>query len=104
MKKTSSHLKDYSKLKDSQLLGQGAFGKVYKVVCKKTQDIRAMKVLDKDKITASSQSELINEIEILKKLDHPNILKVYEYYEDARHLYIVTEFVDGRDLLDEIYE
>lgn len=44
----------------------------------------------------------MHEIEILKNMDHPHILRVYETYEDSKHLYIITELVKGQDLLDEI--
>jgi calcium-dependent protein kinase len=34
-----------------------------------------------------------NEINILRTLDHPNIVKIYEYYEDNKRFYIVTEHI-----------
>ena len=34
----------------------------------------------------------INEFEILKKLDHPNIIKIYETFEDEANYYVVTEY------------
>jgi len=43
-----------------------------------------------------------SEIELLKSLDHPNIVKVYEYYEDDHYFYIITDYVDGGELFDEI--
>jgi calcium-dependent protein kinase len=40
------------------------------------------------------ESDLMkNEINILKSLDHPNIVKIYEYYEDNKRFYIVTEHI-----------
>ena len=36
------------------------------------------------------------ELEILKKIDHPNVLKVYEYFESPRKWYIVTEYFEGK--------
>lgn len=42
---------------------------------------------------------LINEFEILKRLDHPNIIKLYDIYEDNDYLYVVTELCEGGDLL-----
>ena len=44
----------------------------------------------------------MNEIEILKNLDHPNILRVYECFEDSKFIYIITELIKGHDLLDTI--
>lgn len=40
----------------------------------------------------------------MSKLDHPHILNVYEYFEDANHLYIVTELCTGGELFDKIIE
>jgi calcium-dependent protein kinase len=43
-----------------------------------------------------------HEIEILKSLDHPNILKLYEFYEDEKRFYLVTELCSGGELYEEI--
>ena len=45
---------------------------------------------------------LKSEMNILKKLDHPNILKLYEIFEDAKTYYLVTEYCKGGELFDEI--
>ena len=42
----------------------------------------------------------MNEIEMLKTVDHPNILKYYECYEDRHNYYIVTEFCAGGELIN----
>lgn len=42
------------------------------------------------------------EIGILKKLDHPNILKLYEVFQDDKRYFIVTELCKGGELFDEI--
>lgn len=39
------------------------------------------------------------EIKVLSQLDHPNILKIYEYFEDNSRLYIITEYLKGGELL-----
>jgi len=44
----------------------------------------------------------MNEIDTLRSLDHPNIVKVFEYFEDERNFYIVTESISGGELFDEI--
>ena len=43
-----------------------------------------------------------NEIEILKLISHPNILKIYEIFEDTNNYYIITEIVEGGELFEEI--
>lgn len=51
--------------------------------------MRAIKQLKKSSVRYPQT--FINEIEILKKLDHPNIIKIYETYEDENNYYVVTE-------------
>lgn len=61
-------------------LGTGAFGEVRKGVHKASGMIRAVKIIDKKMAGNDEIEKLINEVEIMKKLDHPHIVKVYEYY------------------------
>jgi calcium-dependent protein kinase len=41
-------------------------------------------------------------MEIMKKLDHPNILRIYEIYQDKKRLFLITELCTGGELFDEI--
>jgi calcium-dependent protein kinase len=47
---------------------------------------------------------LFNEINILKEIDHPNIVKMYEFFEDDKRYYLVTEICKGGELFDEILQ
>jgi len=47
---------------------------------------------------------LFNEINILKEIDHPNIVKMYEFFEDEKRYYLVTEICKGGELFDEILQ
>jgi len=95
--------KEYEKL---EILGEGSFGIVFKVVHKKLKLIRAMKIIDKKSAALDHETEksLINEINILKTLDHPNIIKVYEYYNTENKLYIISELCTGGELFDKIHK
>jgi calcium-dependent protein kinase len=42
------------------------------------------------------------EVNILKNLDHPNIVRLYEVFEEKKNIYLVTELCEGRELFDEI--
>ena len=53
-------------------------------------------------MTADEENSFKDEIQILSKLDHPNILKLYEVYTDDKRYYIVTELCKGGELFDEI--
>lgn len=94
----------YQYYEEINLLGEGSFGKVFKVSHKVSKAIRAMKVINKKDALIGNEDEaaLIKEINILKVLDHPNILKVYEYFNNKRRLYIITELCTGGELFDKI--
>ena len=84
------------------ILGEGTYGIVKKVRHKISKVIRAMKIIDKNKISYGGENSIINEINILKSLDHPNIMKVYEYFKKDNYLYIISELLSGGELLDKI--
>jgi calcium-dependent protein kinase len=48
------------------------------------------------------ENQFNKEIEILKSLDHPNIIKIYEIFKGKNNIYVVQELIEGKDLLDEI--
>ena len=48
-----------------------------------------MKIIDKDSIAKGQTDRLFEEIEILRKLEHPNIMKIYEYYNLKNNIYII---------------
>ncbi|KAA6400217.1 MAG: putative Serine/threonine protein kinase OSK3 [Streblomastix strix] len=84
-------------------LGQGSFGKVKLATHTITNEKVAMKILDKERIHDVSDMERITrEINVLKLLYHPNVIKLYEVIDTQRHIYIVTEFADGGELFDYI--
>ena len=88
-----------------QTIGQGSFGKVFKVKQKVTGNIFAMKLINKDtEFNNSENKNFLNEIYILRQLDHPNILKVYEYFSNEKYWYFVMEYVSGGELYDKICE
>jgi calcium-dependent protein kinase len=58
----------------------GAYGEVRKCLHKETKALRAVKIINKKYLAEEEKAKLLNEIDILKKLDHPNILKLYEFF------------------------
>eukprot|EP00347_Sterkiella_histriomuscorum_P016451 403353126 len=85
-----------------ETIGQGGFGLVRKVRHKITGEIRAMKIIQVDQYDQSTLKNLSNEVEILKQLDHPNIVKIYEFYQDKKNLYLIQEFIAGGDLFEKL--
>jgi len=78
-------------------IGTGAFGEVYHCTSKLTGEARALKIVSKNKLKADYQAA-VNEIEVMIRLDHPNIVRFYEYFEDTRHILLVEELCMGGDL------
>ena len=84
-------------------LGKGSFGAVYKVIQISSGTIKAMKVIKKETINYQDDERVfLKEIEILKKIEHPSIIKIYEYYTDDVNFYIITEYIGGGELYDAI--
>ena len=86
-----------------ETLGEGNYGVVKKVRLIKNHDIiRAMKIIPEENIIQGKGASLIDEIEILKNLEHPNIMKVYESYVYDKNYYIVSELCDQGHLLSKM--
>lgn len=83
-------------------LGEGAFGVVYLGTEISTGVKRAIKVIEKEKI--KNFQRFHNEVNALKTLDHPNIIKLFEIYKDDDKVYLVQELCSGGELFDHIVE
>ena len=95
------------KLRDSyrigNKLGDGAFGSVRKITHRVTGEIRAVKTIHKKNLRSEDERQtFFNEVSVLRALDHPNILKLYEYYQDEKNYYLITELCNGGELFDRI--
>ena len=75
-----------------KILGQGAYGKVFLVKNKKTRLLRAMKTLRKKMVKEGETENLLEEVNLLMTLDHPGIVKVFNFYEDEKYFRIITEY------------
>jgi len=87
-------------------LGAGTCGLVRKVECKKTKAQRVVKVVDKQRAMDSGLplKVIMEEVDKLKTLDHPNLLRLFEYFVDDQALYLVTDLMAGGVLLDTIVQ
>jgi len=86
-------------------LGSGTYGQVMTGVHRDTHVRRAIKCVDKNRLKnyVENPSEFVRrELDVLRRLDHPNIVKIFETFEDLRYLYIVLELCEGGDLLSRI--
>ena len=62
-----------------------------KCLSKETNALRAVKIINKKYLEEHEMKKLLSEISILKQLDHPNILKLYEFFQDHKRYFLVTE-------------
>eukprot|EP01057_Protomagalhaensia_wolfi_P005877 Protomagalhaensia_wolfi_Nauph_80__5876@NODE_756_length_2026_cov_31_084046_g568_i0_p1_GENE_NODE_756_length_2026_cov_31_084046_g568_i0NODE_756_length_2026_cov_31_084046_g568_i0_p1_ORF_typecomplete_len648_score155_64Pkinase/PF00069_25/8_3e70Pkinase/PF00069_25/6_3e03Pkinase_Tyr/PF07714_17/5_1e48EFhand_7/PF13499_6/0_00016EFhand_7/PF13499_6/4_2e03EFhand_7/PF13499_6/7_5e13EFhand_7/PF13499_6/4_1e17EFhand_1/PF00036_32/0_0014EFhand_1/PF00036_32/3_3e03EFhand_1/PF00036_32/0_0018EFhand_1/PF00036_32/0_003EFha len=84
-------------------LGAGAFGEVHLVLEKTSNLKRCCKIINKDK-AAVPVEQIEAEVEVLKALDHPHVIKIFEVYEDYNNIYIIQEVCEGGELLDRVSE
>ncbi|CDW91278.1 protein kinase domain containing protein [Stylonychia lemnae] len=85
-----------------ETIGKGSYGEVKKIQSKTNYELRAMKIIRKEDVSKEYMQSLLNEIDILKQLDHPNIVRIYEFYQDKLHFYLITEYIEGGELFDKI--
>jgi calcium-dependent protein kinase len=78
-------------------LGKGGFGNVYKGVSKSNLK-REVVIKSIRRINEDSDILVMKEIEIMKALDHPNIVSLKEVYEDSQHFHLVMDYLKGGDL------
>ena len=83
-------------------LGEGAYSVVYQAKNRKTKELVAVKVINKSRLPKEEYLNLTNEVAIMQKLDHPNIVKFIDYFDEKESCFIVTELCSGGELLDHI--
>jgi calcium/calmodulin-dependent protein kinase I len=85
-------------------LGQGSFAIVKRASNRTTGQRVAIKIIKKYELTDEDKMALQNEIDILTHVDHPNIVKLYEVFEDTDHYSLVMELMTGGELFDNILQ
>ena len=79
-------------------LGNGKFGLVKLGINKQTKEKVAIKIMNKKKMDTSDIELMRTEIEILKICQHPNIIRLYDIFENVDYIYIIMEYCPGGDL------
>lgn len=86
---------------ENKPIGEGAFAKVYKGhLLANTSHKVAIKKVDKTKLGREDLKAIGDEIAVLQRLNHPNILKYIDSVEDRKFMCIITEFIEGNTLAD----
>jgi len=101
--------------KDPKVLGSGNFAKVYKATVREKREVEtptggtetlmpgttvAIKEIDKAKV--EDMGDIEREIEVMKKINHTNVIRLYEIFEESKKTNLVMELVTGGELFDEI--
>ncbi|XP_072307705.1 calcium/calmodulin-dependent protein kinase type 1D-like [Eucyclogobius newberryi] len=98
-KKNISNIKDVFDFKAK--MGTGSFSEVYMVREKATGKLFALKCLRKKHL---AHSNLENEINVLRRIKHENVIGLEDFYESRTHYYLVMQLVSGGELFDRIVE
>eukprot|EP01113_Clastostelium_recurvatum_P010861 TRINITY_DN1545_c0_g2_i1.p1 TRINITY_DN1545_c0_g2~~TRINITY_DN1545_c0_g2_i1.p1 ORF type:complete len:736 (+),score=171.38 TRINITY_DN1545_c0_g2_i1:127-2334(+) len=88
----------FGKYQIGEMLGKGAFGKVFRALNTETGDFYAIKQIEKGIISANQLPGIQRECSLLQTLHHPNIVQFIEAAETQHHLYYVLEYVEGGSL------
>ncbi|KAG7494949.1 calcium/calmodulin-dependent protein kinase type 1-like [Solea senegalensis] len=100
-KKKTSDIKEHYDFKE--VLGTGAFSEVVLAEEKRTQRLVAIKCIPK-KALEGKENNIENEIAVLHRIKHPNIVSLEDIFESTSHLYLVMQLVSGGELFDRIVE
>ena len=93
---------DFKFLKE---LGSGSFGRVFLVQHNKTNAQFALKTIDKRLlVNEQEKANFLREVEIIYKIHHPNIVKLYGHFEDNIYCYLLMEYIEGGELYSYIPE
>ena len=86
---------------DGQVLGKGSFGTVYLATNKANPDLKiAIKAIDKRELKKADINSIHREVDLLQKVDHPNIINYYETYEDNIFVYLCMEHCKGGEIIN----
>lgn len=109
---SAQHLQNTSPIKNvsiekyfkfEKILGTGAFSEVKLAIHKSSGERVAIKCINKSCIV-NQVAVLTNEVSVLKKIRHPNIIQLLDIYDSSKNLYLVMELVTGGELFDRIVE
>ena len=104
LKFSSQQLNDVYLIKKSKeaIIGKGNFGVIVPAKDKLTGQIRAVKIISKEELLKKDPSLgiLENEFNIMLTLDHPNVVRLYEAYQDPKYVYLVIEHMKGKNLFE----
>lgn len=101
MEPSTSHYRNIKETyKIEATIGRGSFATVKQAKHRESGVRYAVKVLSKRKMSEEDKAAMETEITIMKQIDHPNIVKLLDVFEDERHWCLVMELMTGGELFD----
>ena len=95
---------DFSNYSIKETIGEGNFGKVKLAIFIPTKEEFAVKILNKKRLKQKMNKSIFTEIDIIKKLNHINVIYVYQIIENTENFYIIMEYCEKGELFDYIVE
>lgn len=95
-------IEDDYKVSESDILGTGYNGSVFKAHSKHRDGVYAVKGFRLDGISAAKKAELRGEVQIFLAMDHPHVARLVDVYEDPAQLYLVMECMEGGELFERV--
>lgn len=92
----------HAKYDIGKVLGTGGYATVREAVSKSDQSVVALKMMNRENLDATSEKNIRSEVSLLQSLNHPNIVRGFEFFEEPKQFYFVLEKVDGGELFDRI--
>lgn len=83
-------------------LGWGEICEIWKAIDKRTGKTKTVKIFRKSDINEEIKKIVLHELHVLSELDHPNIVKVYEAFEDEFKVYMIIDEIEGESLFTRI--
>jgi len=93
-----------SKYHFGRKLGEGGFAEVFEATSAVGNTKVAIKVIKKDKMEEDDVAAIHQEVRVLESLNHPNIVHLFEFFDEPRNYYMVMEVISGGELFDRIVE
>ena len=98
----SHQLQFKEQYKMGETIGYGGLSTSRKCYHRLTGEVRAVKITKKEDLEYGERKKLLEQIEILKELDHPSICRVIDIFEDKKKFYFVTEYLSGGGLFNSL--
>ncbi|CAI5731423.1 unnamed protein product [Hyaloperonospora brassicae] len=83
-------------------LGAGTFSVVREATHKATGERFAIKCIKRTQLSADDLQALVAEVKILREMQHPHIVKLYDVFQEEKYFFLVTEFMPGGELFERI--